>query len=188
MRVANAEPRTDSGSRRFLNGWISCLRLVGLVALVGLAAGCASSGNKVPDEPSAVDEPPPLSEGNKDLARGALSAVEIHGQKLVTVQETVESVFTAAGLTLGKRAPDQMVFERPASRQQTAAYGSWFGGQAKVRLKVDFMPQGNGVMFLRCRSFIAREAGTMSEDEQPLARRHVKEYEPLLSEVANRLN
>jgi hypothetical protein len=152
-----------------------------------VTAGCASS--KSTDSLEAETSlSPELSDENQELARGYLAAVEIHGQKLVTLQETIESVFTSAGLALSKRTADQIAFERPATKRERGAYGTWFGEDVRVRMRVDIMQQTGGVFFLRCRSYIARDAGTTAEDEQVLARRHVRNYEGLLDEVSARLN
>lgn len=173
-----------------LRSWISLLLAAVLLgAFASGSVGCASSGKpkSLADEFEA-EANPPLSDTNKELARGCLSAVEIHGQRLVTVQETVESVFTAAGLAVFKRNAEEIGFERLATRGERGGYGTWFGEDVRVRLRVEIQQQSGGVYFLRCRSFIARDAGSNAEDQQPLARRHVKKYEPLLDEVAARLN
>jgi hypothetical protein len=186
-RTSSSRCRRGDRLRDWLNRLGAGFRRTVAVGLAFGVAACSSSS-----DPSAVkDEPPPpaeLSEDNQRLARGCLAAVEIRGQNRVTIQETVESVFTGAGLSLMRRTQDEIVFERHATRSETAAYGSWFDGEARTRLKVEFMSQNGGVFFLRCRSYIAREAGTPAEDEQPLARRRVRDYEGLLYEVANRLN
>lgn len=150
--------------------------------VAGFLAGCTSSPGT-----SSRDEFP-LSESNRELARRSLAAVEIRGQPLITVAETVESVFTQNGFMLLGRTAELLTFERPATRAQSAAYGSWSGGDVRVRLKVEVYPQGTRVYLLCCRAYIAREAGSASEDEQPLARRKVREYEDFLFEVARRLN
>jgi len=98
------------------------------------------------------------------------------------------AVFTAAGLAVHRRSPDEMVFERPATRGERGAYGTWFGEDVRVRLRVDFQLQNHGVYLLRCRCFIARDAGTHAEDEQSLARRRVRKYAGLLDQVSKRLN
>jgi hypothetical protein len=158
-----------------------------LAVAAWMAVGCASS--KSTDSLEAETSlSPKLSEENQALARGFLSAVEIHGQSLVTVQETIESVFTSAGLALSKRTAEQIAFERPATKRERGAYGTWFGEDVRVRMRVEIMQQTGGVFFLRCRSYIARDAGTTAEDEQVLARRHVRGYEGLLDEVSARLN
>jgi len=159
-----------------------------LMVLLGLAGawGCAS---RAPDPAEGVPlEAPPLSDENRRFTRGALSAVEVHGASFAAVYETVESVFTDAGLTVAGRERDRLVFERPADRRERGAYGNWSGGEVKIRLRTELYQQGNGVILVLCRSFVVREAGTYSEDEQPLARRHVEEYKGLLDEVAGRLN
>lgn len=129
-----------------------------------------------------------VSESNRELVRGALSAVEIRGHPLATVKETVESVFTAEGFTVQNRKPDQITFERPATRGQVAAYGDWQGMEVRMRLRVTFLEQTSARILLVCRSLVVREAGTMAEDEQPLGRSRVRAYAPLLHEVAARLN
>lgn len=150
-----------------------------LTLLVLLATACA--GPKADPRTS-------VSVQNQDLVRGALAAVEIQGQSLATVMDTTESVFTEGGFTVASRKPDQRTFERPAGRSEVAAYGNWQGMEVRIRLRVDYYEQSSGRILAICRSFVAREAGTMAEDEQPLRRRRVREYEPLLHEVANRLN
>lgn len=161
--------------------------LVLLAAGLGLSGGCASSKPKSAEEQSKTGKQA-LSAENRELARGCLSAVEIRGHSLVTVQETTESVFTGSGLAVVQRNQDAIVFERPATRKEKGAYGTWFGEDVRVRLRVEFQNQSGGVFFLRCRSFIARDAGTHAEDQQALARRHVRNYEGLLDEVSSRLN
>lgn len=171
---------------------ISRLRAVRAPALALLLAGaawasvgCAGRGPSLEEEMALSSK---LSEENQSLARGCLAAVEIRRQPLVTVQETIESVFTSAGLAVFKRTAEEIGFERPATKRERGAYGSWFGEDVRVRLRVAIQQQTGGIHFLRCRSFIAREAGTNAEDQQPLARRHVRNYEGLLDEVSARLN
>ncbi len=158
-----------------------------LAVLAWASTGCASSSTAKALE-EETSKSPKLSETNKALAKGYLSAVEIHGQSLVTIQETVESVFTSAGLALSKRNAEELMFERPATKGERGAYGTWFGQDVRVRLRVEIHQQTGGVFFLRCRSLIARDAGTTAEDQQTLARRHVRNYEGLLDEVSARLN
>lgn len=163
------------------------LGAAGCIAVaVMLSAGCAGTGKPAGEDPGPAAAP--LSEENRSLAKGCLAAGEIHGQPLVTVRETIESVFTSAGLALSSSAEDSLTFERPATRRERGAYGTWFGEDARVRLRVEIQQQSGGVHFLRCRSYICREAGTTAEDEQSLARRHVRGYEGLLDEVSARLN
>ncbi len=149
-----------------------------LLLLLSLLSGCAGAKGPARD----------VSETNRDLARGALSAVEIRGQDRVTVMDTVESVFTEAGLKLATKAPDTLVFERPATGGELFAYGTWSGGAVVIRLKVECLQQGNSVYLLRCFSHVARDAGTMAEDEQRLDRNQVRKYRHLLREVGLRLN
>ena len=164
--------------------WVAVLVLIAVCGLLG-GAGCATRPS---DRDGEADPSLALSEENQYLARGCLSAVEIRGQSLVTVQETVESVFTGAGLGMTRRTEGELIFERPATRKELGAYGTWFVEEVRVRLRVTIEPQAGGVHFLRCRSYIARDSGTSAEDEQPLARRHVRKYESLLAEVSSRLN
>lgn len=150
-----------------------------------LVAGCATSSSPPGLAPLTA---PPVSEINRDLAKGALAAVEIHGQPPLTVRETVESVFTDAGLSLSQRRPDQLVFERPASRSERSAYGNWQGDDLRVRLRVEFIDLGPTFTFVRCHSFLVRDPNSAYQDEQPLSRRRVRQYEGLLIEVSHRLN
>ncbi len=160
--------------------------LVVFLALVSWTVSGCSSGKSERD--ADLIPKPVLSESNQRIARGCLSAVEIHGQKEVTVRETVESVFTEAGFKVGVRKPEFIAFDRVANRSLVVAYGNWNGMEVRARLKVEIIPQSDGQYLLVCRSFVVREAGSMSEDEQPLARRRLREYEHLLYEVGNRLN
>jgi len=177
-----------SPQRRSPNRLVQCLGRWGSILALAAVAGCASNSSSKSTEADAPLERPELTDGEKQFAHGSLSAVVITGQPRITVKETVESVFTGAGLTVGKGTDDLWVFERRATRTESAAYGSWSGDEAKVRLKVQIVQEGTDKYLLCCRSFIARAAGTGVEDEQSLARRKVKQYEGLLYEVAARLN
>lgn len=160
------------------------LRLLGAPLVSLLVAGCAHDPGTAADrgEPGAM-----LSPANRLQADGALSAVEIHGQSLETVRETVESVFTEAGLILVQRSTTHLVFDRLSSAGERAAYGDWFEGDTRVRFHVDLVQQQQQI-FVKCRSVIARDANSFAPDEQPLSRRRVRKYEPLLRDVAQRLN
>jgi len=150
-----------------------------------LLTGCASKSGSASSAGNGFDT---LSPANRELAHGTLCACEIRGQKVETIRDTVESVYTENGFKAGKHEPNLLIFERPASRGMVAAYGSWGGIEVNIRLKVEITPQNRDVHLLRCRSYVVREPGSMAEGEQPLARRKVREYEGLLQEVASRLN
>jgi len=181
MNATRAGSPGPGRSRRFLSS-LSCL--IGTAAIVLVLAGCATPRDESLDSSAA----PALSETNRDNARGSLASVKVVGHSRLTVSETVQSVFTGAGLTLAGKSDDLLTFERPATRGERAAYGSWQGDKSKVRLKVQIIQEGSKEFFLCCRSYIARSAGAVDEDEQSLARRKVRQYEGLLREVATRLN
>lgn len=164
------------------------LTLLAAAAWFGCASGDSSKGSSADSDDRGGLERAPLSPENQKLARGCLSAVLVSGHPRVTLVETIESVFTGAGFTLAGKAGDGLIFERPAPRNLRVAYGSWSGDQAVVRLRVDIYQEGTLQFFVRSRSYVARAAGTGVEDEQSLARRHVREYEGLLHEVATRLD
>jgi len=166
-----------------------------LTVLVGLLmAGCAGPGgssNASGGGAIADEEVPPvpglvLSKESQDLARGTLSAVEITGHGRATIEETVNSVFVAAGFEVSPAG--KLVFERPGSRADRAAYGTWFEQDVRIRMRVEILNQGRGRHLVLCRSYVVRGSGGSTEDEQKLARRRVREYEGLLTEVASRLN
>ncbi len=169
--------------RKGLGPFLLCFAL----GVAGPGSGCASKSPK-PEPTLAEQDWAELSKGNQALASGTLATVGVQGETLGTVRETVESVFTAAGFAVAAGLPELMVFERPATRRQIATYGSWGGVEVRTRLKVEITPQSGDFYLLRCRSYIVREPGSPSEDEQSLARRHVREYEGLLHEVASRLH
>ena len=152
-------------------------------SLAGLSACSSTDGAG-----DATGSRETISIQDRDNARGSLSAVKIAGHPRQTVRDTVDSVFTEAGFRRGKSSGDQLVFERPASRGQRAAYGNWMGDEVIVRLKVDLVLQGRDLYFVTCRCFVVREGGSMAEDEQALARRRMREFQPLLEEVSKRLN
>lgn len=164
-----------------LHAWL----LQAALGFLLLVSGCASQ--KDADE-GAAGPRPALSEQNAKIARGSLAAVEINGASAAAISETVESVFTEAGFRIITRKPEEIVFDRSSTRGESLAYGNWMGTEVRTRMKVEIIPQNSGRFLLVCRSFIVRDAGTMGEDEQPLARRRVRDCEPLIYEVANRLN
>lgn len=159
------------------------MRALVTVLLIALA-GCRSP------EPASAPETgdATVSKANQHLARGSLEAVEIRSQDRETIRETVESVFTSAGLTVAARTLEEVVFERPASRRERAAYGTWHGDEVRVRLRVELVELGFESYLVRSHSFIIRDAGGFSQDEQPLSRARVRDYSHLLNEVATRLN
>lgn len=168
-------------------GWVrGAAVLVSALALAVLSgSGCASNADS---EGASARSGAPITSADREQARGSLSAIKISGHSRTTVRDTVDSVFTGAGLRRGKSTGDQLVFERPASRGQRAAYGNWMGDEVVVRLKVDVTLQGRDLYLITCRCFVVREGGSMAEDEQPLARRRMREFQPLLEEVGKRLN
>ncbi|MBL9139323.1 MAG: hypothetical protein JNK85_25870 [Verrucomicrobiales bacterium] len=185
MRVLPIQSLGIQGCRPRPYGWAWRI----LVLVVGsflVAWGCSTTGH-APDN-AAVPADPPLSDANRRLAVGTLSAVEIRGQPMATVRETVESVHTEAGFSVAKKERDQLVFERAGTRQDRVVYGNWFREDVKIRFVVEFSQQGSQVIFVSCRSYIVRDAGTYAEDQQKLARRRVRQFAHLLTEVANRLN
>ncbi|MBX3746605.1 MAG: hypothetical protein KF833_14950 [Verrucomicrobiae bacterium] len=153
--------------------------------IASLLLGCTPSSSSPGLPPLTA---PPVSDVNLDLAKGALAAIEIRNQSPAAVRQTVESVFTDAGLALSLRRPDQLVFERPASRAERRAYGNWQGDDLRVRLRVEFIELGPSLTFVRCLSFLVRDPDSAYQDEQSLARRRVRQYEGLLTEVSLRLN
>lgn len=163
------------------------VRRVLCIAFAGSLAVCSSctSTDEVGDASVSRET---ITTQDREHARGSLSAVKISGHGRQTVRDTVDSVFTEAGFRRGKSAGDQLVFERPATRGQRAAYGNWMGDDVIVRVKVDVVLQGRELYFVTCRCFVVREGGSMAEDEQALARRRMREFQPLLEEVSKRLN
>ncbi len=160
--------------------------LAALALSLALALGitaCSSSSRR--DSDLGAES---LDRLQREQARGSLAAVVIRGQPRATVCDTLDAVFVAAGFRRGKAKGEQLVFERPASRGQRAAYGNWMGGEVLVRMRIDLQLQGKDEFFVTCRSFVVREGGSLGEDEQPLARTRMREFRPLLDEVANRLN
>ncbi len=178
----NPASPSSSGLRRRLSNVIgSCLALAGILWITGCATGHAP-------ESAAQPADPPLSKANRRASYGTLSAVEIHGQSMVTVKETVESVHTEAGFTLARKERERLVFERMGTREDRVIYGNWFREDVKIRLVVEFDQQGSRIIFVHCRSYMVRDAGTFAEDQQKLSRRRVRQFSHLLTEVANRLN
>jgi hypothetical protein len=157
--------------------------LLAFAALSG--GGCASPS---PEPGVSGIEPPPLSEASHELSRGALEAVEIHGHPRATVMDTVDSVATAAGLVRVRRDAQTMIFERPGTRSEQAAYGNWMGDEVRFRLRVECILQGHDRFLVESRCYVVRDAGSYGEDAQSLARRKARTYNRLLAEVWRRLN
>ena len=140
-----------------------------LVALVGAAViGCKS-----------VDKP----------ASGTFAAVRIQGHTSEQIRAATVVVFQQDGYTAVDVHRAEMVFEKPGSRWDRIAHGSWIDeAPVAVRVRVSVVPVSDGAFDLRCQAFRVRHTGeAVFEEQVPLKADQNKEFQDLLDKVPGRL-
>ena len=148
--------------------------LAGAVALgfCGLAGwGCRSTEN--PANPAGAQ----------------FAAVEIHGNTPGQISAMTKEVFEKHGFKTTETRIDRLVFEKPGSKMDNFAYGSWMSDNPVwLRIKVAIVPIAEAACRLQCNAYLVQDKGRALEEEDRMKHLHSGEYQKLLEEVAQRLN
>jgi hypothetical protein len=143
-------------------------RIIILLAMGAVLAGCKS--------PEAANS-------------GSMAAVEISGHSGVAVREMARAVMRANNYAEAAVQDFDMVFERPASKRDTAAFGSLAHGAVWERVKMRIRQRPSGPIMLACDAFIVENKGEgMFETERRLAVMRQARYQDMLNEVKTRLD
>lgn len=143
----------------------SWLPIICLAAGLGLAAGCAATGNTGDGTPAD-----PLVIKSENPGR---------------ISEILVEEFEAEGFQVTSPGMTRMVFEKRASGAKTLAYGDWLGGPVWARVKVAVLPAGASLYRLECKAFMVRDRSGQTEEETRASRGR---YEKILKRAAQRAN
>ena len=116
-------------------------------------------------------------------------AVRIQGHTSEQIRAATVVVFQQDGYTAVDVHRAEMVFEKPGSRWDRIAHGSWIDeAPVAVRVRVSVVPVSDGAFDLRCQAFRVRHTGeAVFEEQVPLKADQNKEFQDLLDKVPGRL-
>lgn len=114
--------------------------------------------------------------------------VNIRGNTPGQIKPVALEVFQQQGYQVARATPNQLEFDKPATRWDNLAYGNWVDSPLWLRVKVDLVPSAAPGCRLECRVYLVRDKGNATEEELPL--RHAKRtpYQELLDKIAARFS
>ena len=115
-----------------------------------------------------------------------LATVNIPGNTPGQVRAAAIEVFKQQGYQLAGTTAKQTTFEKPGSRWDNLAYGSWLDDTTWVRVKVEFLQTADPGCRVEARAFWLRDRGGPTEEELPVGNLNRKPYQKLLDEIAAR--
>jgi hypothetical protein len=116
------------------------------------------------------------------------ASVQVKGHTLEDIRQTTTTVFREAGYSLAAASQEEMVFDRPGSRQDAIKWGGWSAAGVTMRVKVGVSRMTDGSELLEAEVYAVQN----SDDEFfRTERRNIvlnrRPYQKLLDEVARRL-
>ena len=150
------------------------LRLAPLLPalLVLVANGCQSGGT-----------------GANFFGQGGTASVTIKGRSLEAVQKATIEVFEKDEFKLIKSSAMELVFEKPGSNWDKAAYGTWLSPDMTVRAPVKLSQPALGDCRLECHPMLVRgKEDDIFADEFSVSGRRTNHIQELLDQVAQRVN
>ena len=117
----------------------------------------------------------------------SFASVVIGGNTPGQIRDVAIEVFSVNGYTVTQNDPDNLVFEKKASRMSNFAYGDWMGDTAVwTRVKAAVVPLGDMKCRLQCRAYLVRDRGGATEEEITVSNLHKGQYQKLLDDVASK--
>lgn len=117
----------------------------------------------------------------------SFASVVIAGNTPGQIRDAAVEVFIVNGYTVTRNDPDNLVFEKKASRMSNFAYGSWMGDEPVwTRVKAAVVPLGDMKCRLQCRAYLVRDRGGATEEEITVSKLHKGQYQKLLDDVASK--
>ncbi len=125
-------------------------------------------------------------------AGASFAAVVIPGKTPEQICQTAAAVFQEDGYKVGSLVPDNLVFQKEASKGASMAYGgvvdTAYGASTVVRVRACLVDLGAGSYRLQCKAYMVRNADdSFFADESPLSNARRLPYQKLLDKVAERL-
>jgi hypothetical protein len=122
----------------------------------------------------------------------SFASVEIAGKSQNEICQMTAAVFQEDGYQVTSLSPENMVFQKEASRGESLAYGgvvdTHYGALTLVRVRAQLVDVGSGSCRLQCKAYMVRDASdSFFEDESALANIRSRPYQSLLNKVAKRL-
>jgi hypothetical protein len=122
----------------------------------------------------------------------SFASVVIKGKSNDQIAAATARVFAADGYRGGMIGPDQMMFEKEASRGTTYAregvVGGVYGASTIKRVRVEMEPLGGGSTRLQCKAYmVTGGSDPFFQNESPLANMRSGPYKSLLKQVAKQL-
>ncbi len=122
----------------------------------------------------------------------SFASVVIAGKTPQQICQTTAMVFQADGYQVARLHPEDMVFQKEASRGASMAYGgladTYYGSLTLVRVRAQVVDLGAGSCRLQCKAFMVRDASdSFFEDESALLNIRSGPYQSLLNRVAKSL-
>jgi hypothetical protein len=122
----------------------------------------------------------------------SFASVIIKGKTAEEICQTTTTVFQEDGYRAAVVNPDNMVFQREASRGASLAYGgvvdTYYGSSTLVRVRAQVVDLGAGSHRLQCKAFMVKNANdSFFEDESAILNIRSRPYQNLLDKVAKRL-
>jgi hypothetical protein len=125
-------------------------------------------------------------------ASASFASVVIPNQTPDAICKAAAAVFQEDGYQVAALSPDNMVFQKEASRAQSMAYGgivdTHYGSTTVVRVRAQLVSLGANGYRMQCSASMVRNANdSFFEDESRLSNLRSGPYQSLLNKVAKRL-
>jgi len=117
-----------------------------------------------------------------------LAAVEITGHTIRDIVVATRSVMRTHNYVEAPITDGKLIFEKPASARDTAAFGSLMHGEVWERVKMRVANQPNGSVQIDCEVFMVEDKGHRAmEEERRIGVMRQGRYRSLLGEIKAQL-
>lgn len=118
-----------------------------------------------------------------------LAAVEITGRNIHDVVDATRTVMRSNNYTEAAAKDGRLVFEKPASARDTAAFGSLMHDAVWERVKILVTKKPSGSVLIDCEVFMVEDKDKgMFEEERRIGVMRRARYQSLLGEIKAKLN
>jgi hypothetical protein len=115
----------------------------------------------------------------------SLASVTITNRTMLQISNAIQDVFVAHYFAGGQTGPAEFTYERPGSRMNNLAYGSYmFDEKVTIRVKVMVQPLSNNQFNLSCQAALVEDAGDpVFQDSHQVRFLRKWPYEQLLRDI-----
>jgi len=116
---------------------------------------------------------------------GALASVAVPGHTVAAIQRATTKVFASNGY----QQADPLVFGKPGTAWDTAAYGGWSTGSIWIKVRVYIVAPKTGDCTLSCNAYMVTDRNQPGmEQEQKLSHSRRSECKKILDQVKTLLD